>query len=247
MVSPAPWGAPSGGLVACGVALDASGAVGSVDLVQDVAPRARPPQRAPGFSGQGRRGRPPSRRRSARGEGGPFRLLGHDTASLAGRRRLGLAGPRPGGHGRSGGAPSRAGHRTTPARARGRDGPSDCASNRALSHDTRLTCTTPRRRSDRRSRRGSTSAQGETASRSTECAVARGTRDLDLVLRGHDVPGADLREPGHARRARGTAGPACEMERGAPPETRGPGIGVGRWLHSCAILTYMAPRQGGSA
>ena len=136
-------------------------------------PRARPPQRAPGFSGQGRRGRPPSRRRSARGEGGPFRLLGHDTASLAGRRRLGLAGPRPGGHGRSGGAPSRAGHRTTPARARGRDGPSNCASNRALSHDTRLTCTTPRRRSDRRSRRGSTSAQGKTASRSTECAGLR--------------------------------------------------------------------------
>ncbi len=37
-VSPAPWGVQSGGLVACGVTLDASGAVGSVDVVQDVAP-----------------------------------------------------------------------------------------------------------------------------------------------------------------------------------------------------------------
>jgi len=72
---------------------------------------------------------------------------------------------------------------------------------------------------------------------------ARGTRDLDLVLRGHAVRGAELRdrlidllavidldlvrpaqvlcgrsprlrEPGHARRARGAAGPACELERG---------------------------------
>lgn len=38
VVSPAPWGAQSGGLVACVVTLDAGGAVGSVDLVQDVAP-----------------------------------------------------------------------------------------------------------------------------------------------------------------------------------------------------------------
>lgn len=38
VVSPAPWGVQSGGLVACGVTFDARGAVGSVDLVQDVAP-----------------------------------------------------------------------------------------------------------------------------------------------------------------------------------------------------------------
>jgi hypothetical protein len=35
VVSPAPWGVQSGGLVACGVTLDASGALGIVDVVQD--------------------------------------------------------------------------------------------------------------------------------------------------------------------------------------------------------------------